>query len=167
MTAFADLLSMARLHKIVLRALIIFGGGLLAFCLAVAALFYFIASPSRDEVVRVVSPSGDLIATVVEINGGATTSYGYEVRISRVGFTFGGAEVASLYGAVRNDRAYGVNLRWVSDRELCVEYLAAEFSKVVPSRTHNPSVHVVLKPGVLDPSAPPGGMLYNLQKGHR
>jgi len=103
---------MPNLRKIVVRTLTVLGGGLLVLGVAVIAIFYIIFSPSRDQVSRVASPSGDFVATVIEINGGATTSFGCEVRIARKGFNFEGTEVASLYGAVRNDRAYGVNLRW-------------------------------------------------------
>src|SRR5690348_12320464 len=114
---------MSNLRKIVVRTLTVLGGGLLVLGLAIIAAIYIIFSPSREEVSRVASPSGDLVATVIEINGGAATSFGYEVRIARKGFSVGGTKVASLYGAVRNDHAYGVNLRWVSDQELHVEYL--------------------------------------------
>jgi hypothetical protein len=154
---------MPNLRKIVVRTLTVLGGGLLVLGVAVIAIFYIIFSPSRDQVSRVASPSGDFVATVIEINGGATTSFGYEVRIARKGFNVEGTEVASLYGAVRNGRAYGVNLRWVSDRELHVEYLTAKSAEVLPSRMLAPSVHVTLESGISDSSAPPGGMLYNLQ----
>ena len=154
---------MPNLRKIVVRTLAVLGGGLLLLGVAVIVVFYILFSPRRDEVYRVASPSGDFVATVIEINGGATTSFGYEVRITRKGFSVGSTEVASLYDAVRSDRAYGVNLRWVSDQELHVEYQTAQSAEVLPSRILAPSVHVVLEPGISDPSAPPGGMLYNLQ----
>lgn len=154
---------MARLRKIVFRRLLVLGGGLLALCLAVIALAHFLFSPSRDEVSRVASPSGERVATVIEINGGATTSFGYEVRVSQTGFHPGSAKVALLYAAVRSHRAYGVNLRWVSDQELHVEYLSAQFAEVVSPGKSGPPMRVVLAPGISDSSAPPGGMLYNLQ----
>jgi hypothetical protein len=154
----------ANFRAAVLRAFIAFGIGVLSLCLAAAALIYIVFSPSRDEVSRIASPSGDLVATVVEVNGGALiSSFGYEIHVSRVGFNLGSTEVASLYGAVRSDRAYGVNLRWVSNKELRVEYLDAESAELVSSSVFGPSVRVVLQPGISDTSAPRGGMLYNLQ----
>jgi hypothetical protein len=153
---------MAILRTIV-KAMMILGGGLLVFCLVIALLFYVVFSPSRDEVARIASPSGDLIATVVEINGGATTSFGYEVRIARTGLNLGSSKVASLYGAVRSENAYGVNLRWASNNILHIEYLDAQSAHLVPLGFLAPTVQIILIPGVSDPLAPSGGMLYNLQ----
>jgi hypothetical protein len=51
----------------------------------------------------------------------------------------------------------------VSDGELHVEYLTAKSAEVLPSRVLTSSVHVTLESGISDSSAPPGGMLYNLQ----
>jgi hypothetical protein len=153
---------MAILRTIV-KAMMILGGGLLVFCLVIALLFYIVFSPSRDEVARIASPSGDLIATVVEINGGATTSFGYEVRIARTGLHLGSSKVASLYGAVRSENAYGVNLRWTSNNILHIEYLDAQSAHLVPPGFLAPTVQIILMPGISDPLAPSGGMLYNLQ----
>jgi hypothetical protein len=36
---------------------------------------------SRDEVARVAAPGGQVEAVLVETNGGATTSFGYEVHV--------------------------------------------------------------------------------------
>lgn len=157
---------MKNVRKTALRILLTAGGSLLALCLFFVLLLYVIFSPSRDEVSKVASPSGSLVAKVVEINGGATTSFGYEVQVSRSGFHLGGTEVASFYDAVRSDRAYGVNLRWVSESELHVEYLTARSAKLVARHIFGPPVRVVLQPGIVDRTAPPGGMLYNLRHGH-
>lgn len=154
---------MPNLRKLAVGILTVIGGGLLVLGFTTIAIFYIIFSPSRDEVSHVASPSGNFVATVIEINGGATTSFGYEVRIARKGSNNTGTEVASLYGAVRNDRAYGVNLRWVSDQELHVEYLTAESAEVLPFRRFVLPVRIILESGISDSSAPPGGMLYNLQ----
>jgi hypothetical protein len=126
---------------------------------------YLVFQPSRDEVARVASPDGKVVATLMEVNGGATTSFGYEVHLATPGAFFGETQVASLYGAVRNASAYGVNLRWNSDSELSVEYLSAKNAELeVPEwRNAGSRVQVTLKAGVEDPSAPPGGMLYNLR----
>jgi hypothetical protein len=143
--------------------MMVLGGGLLVFCLVIALLYYVVFSPSRDEVARIASPSGDLIATVVEINGGATTSFDYEVRIARTGLSLGSSKVASLYGAVRSESAYGVNLRWASNNILHIEYLDAQSAHLVPPGFLAPTVQIIFMPGVSDPLAPSGGMLYNLQ----
>ena len=154
---------MADLLKAVAKVVLVLGGGLLVLCLAVAAILFVIFAPSRDVVVRLASPSGDLVATVIEINGGATTSFGYEVRVARSGLSLGGNEVASLYGAVRSESAYGVNLRWASDDVLHIEYLEARSAHLVSPGFLALEVQVVLAAGIPDPLAPSGGMLYNLQ----
>ena len=97
----------------------------------------------------------------------ATTSFGYEVFVlPRGGKPDRSAHpVVSLYGAIRNDHAYGANLRWTSDDTLVVEYLDAQNaiwlngSLAVNGRV----INVIMKSGVNDPTAPAGGMLYNLQ----
>src|SRR3954462_9773236 len=78
------------------------------------------ASSARDEVSSVRSPDGQVQAVLFETNGGATTSFGYDVELhDRHGASF---SVAKLYGAVRNAHAWGVNLRWKVD-PLSIEYL--------------------------------------------
>ncbi len=76
------------------------------------------------------------------------------------------SEVAALYGAVRSDTAYGVNLRWDAPNLLAVEYLEAKHISCQPSQAEiaGHKIFVVLKDGVRDSSAPSGGMLYNLQR---
>jgi len=125
---------------------------------------------SRVEVTRVTSPSGHSDAVVIETNGGATTSFGYEVHIVLKGTApSADSEAAFLYGAVRNDHAYGVNLRWLADDALAVEYLDAK--QVVQQRDRvvagKRRVTITLVAGVRDAAAPPGGMLYNLERGRR
>ena len=58
-----------------------------------------------------------------------------------------------------------MNLRWASTDTLAVEYLDAQHVNWVNGFVllDGREIKVVLKPGVNDPSAPPGGMLYNLQ----
>jgi hypothetical protein len=75
-------------------------------------------------------------------------------------------KVATLYGAIRNQQAYGVNLRWLSNSELGIQYLKAKQARIVNS---SPAIgakelQIILQSGIADPSAPPGGMLYNLRK---
>jgi len=121
---------------------------------------------SRDEVARVRSPGGDIDALVVERNGGATTGFVYEVHLVPAGGKRGlTTEVAVLQEAIRNDRAGGVNARWRSPDLLAVEFLTARRSDLSNAhvRVASREVTVYLCPGVDDPTAPPGGMLYNLQ----
>lgn len=86
--------------------------------------------PSRDEVAKVTSPDGSLVAVLIETNGGATTSFGYEIwlRDKNAG---SGEQVGTLHGAVRNDDAFGANLRWTDNTELSVEYLKAQTERLV------------------------------------
>ncbi len=138
--------------------------GVAALCLIAA---YIIFSPSRDEVARVLSPSHKAEAVLIEINGGATTSFGYTVYIVKNGSsTLRYKRVANLYGAVRSDQAYGVNLKWYSPTELGIEYLAAKSASIDISKVKigTEIINVQLKSGVNDPLAPAGGMLYNLEK---
>jgi hypothetical protein len=122
---------------------------------------------SRDEVARTNSPSRDVDAVVVETNGGATTSFGYEIHLVPAGRSkYWGTRVARLHGAVRSGRAYGVNLRWRGPAHLDVEYLRAE-SAVVESggsfKVSGKTISVTLTDGIDDPKACPGGMLYDLK----
>jgi hypothetical protein len=150
--------------------IVIFGWGLALVVFAVIILiiglsFRGLGEWSFDEVARV--PHDSIDAVLVETNGGATTSFGYEVFVLPHGTKpkRGGAPAASLYGAVRSDRAYGVNLRWQPNDTLTIEYLDAQNASVLknPVTVDARTITLVLKSGVNDPSAPGGGMLYNLQ----
>ena len=122
---------------------------------------------SWDEVARVQSPDAARDAVLIERNGGATTSFGYEVFVVprdhavKKGAT---GALASLYAATRNAQAYGVNLRWQARDTLAVEYLSARDAVVHDSALtrRRDAVRVVLRPGVRDPDAPSGGMRYNI-----
>jgi hypothetical protein len=125
---------------------------------------------ARDEVARVTAPSGDVDGVVVERNAVASASPGYEVHLVERGKAPGAAtRVASLSGATRNDAAFGVNLRWDALDQLTVEYLDAKTSQVESpvARAAGRAITVVLRPGVRDPTAPAGGMLYNLRAQQR
>jgi hypothetical protein len=135
---------------------------------AIFILIWFLPGPSIDEVARSQSPEGQFEAILVEINGGATTSFGYQVFVvPRHGKYSDVSPSASLYGAVRNENAYGANLNWVSPTELLVEFEQARSSKLDQSvvTVAGQAVRVELRPGITDVSAPPGGMLYNLRGG--
>lgn len=150
------------------RVLQVFGyvaAGIGALAAALFVWLYFAFQPSRDEVSSVTSPDGRLVASLVEVNGGATTSFGYSVVLAEPGLLGKSQEVASLYGAVRNDSAYGANLRWTGENELSIEFLDAKSSELVNARPRiaGREVAVVLRPYVRDETAPAGGMLYNLR----
>jgi len=141
--------------------------GILALILVFLLLVAYAAfSPSRDEVLRVTSPSGEMEAVVFEVNGGATTSFAYEVDIedSRL---FGIArKVAYTYGAIRNNKgAYGVTPHWVSDEELHIEYYSSRHDELFSpyQRLFAPPVRVEMKLNINDLTAPAGGMQYNLK----
>jgi len=122
---------------------------------------------SEDEVSRVSSPSGILDAVLIESNGGAATSFGYEVRIVPKGKNYKwGVEVASLYGATRNEHAYGVNLKWGTPQKLIIEYYKSKTANLIKNKIKikNQIIDVSLKGGVVDLGATSGGMLYNLMK---
>lgn len=124
-------------------------------------LLYFLFGPSKEEVARIPSPSGKVVATLVETNGGATTSFGYEVYLASSNSWFQGTKVAFLYGAVQKDSPsgdvhYGVNLRWNTDSELLIQYLDARWVNWdVPEWYGSDSkVQVTLRPRTEDPNAP-------------
>ena len=149
--------------------LLIICTGLMALILIVGAagFLYFVLTPSHDQVARVESPDHAVVAILIETNGGATTSFGNQVRLSERRSTFGGTtRVAYLYGATRSATAYGVNLRWLSATELNIEYLNARSANLEKSETRIGStmIHVALKADVPDLTAPSGGMLYNKTK---
>ena len=120
---------------------------------------------SKDEVQRVLSPSGQVEAVVYETNGGATTSFSYEVDLQKVGDDKA-TDVVEIYGALRNEGAYGVDLMWSQPNSLHIRYLRAK--SIVSSKSvaivDGQQVTVYLDAGINDPSVPGGGMLHNLQK---
>ena len=142
-------------------------------CLLVVAvlLLFFVLSYSdfgalsKEEVARVASPNGQFDAILLETNGGATTSFGYEVYVSEQGKQPSGEPPLFLYGAIRNQNAYGANLRWASDNLLVIEYFKAKSSKLnKPKLTvGGQNFQFSAREGVLDSYALPGGMLYNLR----
>lgn len=130
-------------------------------------LLFILFSASRDEVSRVPSLDNGRDAVLVETNGGATTSFGYEVYIVPRGRSWRWyRRSAFLYGAYRNDNAYGVNLRWESPQLLVAEFLGAKQADVEQSSTTvaGSPIQLRLRGGITDPTAPPGGMLYNLTR---
>lgn len=145
--------------------------GTLASLFVVAALMMawlfsgLTGEPSKDEVSRVVSPTGKMDAVLFEINGGATTSFGYEAYVVEHGAQPSGSPAVSLYGAVRNQHAYGANLKWAAPDSVAVEFLSAKSAKIEkPTLTiGTQAIRVAVHEGVQDNAAPSGGMLYNLR----
>jgi hypothetical protein len=123
------------------------------------------AASSHDEVARSASPDGRVDAIVIESNGGATTSFSYALCFAPHGSHCTIADsVVNLYGATRNAQAYGINARWANNSLVKVEYLKAQRTTtaqhaIVVDGRH---IQIQLHPGVVDSSAPSGGMLYNL-----
>jgi len=137
---------------------------LLVFSAFVFGALALACQPSRDEVARVTDPTGALDAVLVETNGGATTSFGYRAYVVARGRDFGrGERVARLYAAVRNESAYGANLRWAGPGDLRIEYLTARIADLEhPAVTvGGRAVRVRLEGGIVDSTAPGGGMLWN------
>jgi len=141
--------------------------GRLSFGLILASILAFAGClVTHDEVARVTSPDGRIDAVTVEGNGGATTSFSYDVYVVQRGWFHRRVHVAHLYGAIRSEMAYGVNVRWHDPSSLAVEYLDAKDADLLQAHPEvsGQLISVQLQPGVSDPSAPSGGMLYNLGK---
>ncbi|GGH12868.1 hypothetical protein [Silvibacterium dinghuense] len=118
---------------------------------------------ARNEVARLESPDGKATALLYEAEGKGSASFLYDVLLRSGGQT---ELVAHLAGAMRNDRAYGVDLRWSGNSELDLVYLQAQSAQVLVNHVSagTGKVNVVLKPGVQDETAPPGSMLFHLQE---
>jgi hypothetical protein len=151
-------------HYFLRKVLFWLGIPVVLFC-AFLAFFWWITRPSFDEVQIAKSPTSEYVARLFEINGGATTSFLYEVHIAPSGRA-NGVKVAELYGAVRNASAYGANLRWENEGTLLIEYLDAKDIAIENSRVQIGSrvITIKLRQGVTDSNAPSGGMHYNLRK---
>jgi len=137
---------------------------ILIIVLALVLIGYFIFRPSYDEVARVTSPNGNYDAVLIELNGGATTSFSYEVYITKKNKNLRfKSSVANFYEAVRSDNAYGVNLIWNNQETLTIQYLTAKESTLSSEyvKIDDEIINIKLKSGINDPTAPNGGMLYN------
>lgn len=139
--------------------------GRITLMLGLAIACFGCRNSSNSEVAGVPSPDRRTVAVLAESNGGATTSFGYEVSVGS-NSSKQLEKVATLYGAVRNDQAYGVNLRWTDSRTLRVEYLKAKALLNVRSTAtvNGQQIQILVKSGVEDPNAAAGGMLFNLRK---
>jgi hypothetical protein len=142
--------------------------GRITLILGLAIACFGCRNSSSHEVARMPSPDGRTAAVLTESNGGATTSFGYDVSVGPNG-SKQLEKIATLYGAVRNDQAYGVNLRWTDSHTLRVEYLKAKSVLNVKNTAtvNGQQIQILLESGVEDPNAPAGGMLSNLRKQSR
>lgn len=139
-----------------------FGIGVLGLVLCFCLLLTMCVS--KVEVAQVKSPDGTLIANVFEINGGATTDFAYEVNVSHNWPLRWDHAVAGFYGAGRSDCAYGVNLRWIGNDALLITYKDAKSADVDRTlRLIDRKVRIFTKSGVIDSTAPCGGMEYGQQ----
>jgi len=116
---------------------------------------------SRDEVAWANSPDGRTHAILLETNGGATTSFGYLVELHPADHE-GEPPVnaGNLYGAVRSDCAYGIDLHWLDPTTLVLRFDSAKqvrvpYSVVVGGRR----VRIAPQAGYKNDTAPCGGML--------
>ena len=111
------------------------------------------------------SPSGLVDAVLLESTDGTGRNFWYDVHVvTRDGIPSGDSAVY-LYGALRSVSAFGVNLKWDAPDSLTVEFLEATDISPPPRavRVDGRNIRIVLRPSVIDPKAPPGGMLYNLK----
>jgi len=134
------------------------------------AVFLGACSVSSDRVATVKSPSGHLQAVLDETNGGATTDFGYIVSVAPTKQPDDAMQVANLYGAFRNENAYGVNLVWAGDHTLEIQFLGAKHTGLEqpsPVSVGGVLVKVHLRSGVRDNKARAGGMAYNLEHHRR
>ena len=138
----------------------------LSVAVMLAAICIGCKSSESHEVADVVSPNGAFKAVVTESNGGATTSFGYDVGVG-LNQNDKSKRVATLYGATRNTDAYGVNLHWLGNDTLQIEYFKAKaiFNVLSAIEVSGHPVRIVLVGGRFDPTAKPGGMGFNRPKG--
>jgi hypothetical protein len=113
------------------------------------------------EVQRARSPSGRLDAVLTEGSCGATTSLSYTIHVVPRTADWSKTPVAaSLYGALRDSSAYGVNLAWRGDTTVVGEYWQGR-EPFLPHRWIHigaDSIQIRLQAGVRDSTAPPGHM---------
>lgn len=134
---------------------------LAAFLLLFLAACDPLGGTSRDEVAWANSPDGRTHAILLETNGGATTSFGYQVELhpaDHQGEPPIGA--GTLYGAIRSDCAYGVDLHWLDPTTLALRFESAKQVRVPSSLVvGGHQIRIVPQAGYKNDAAPCGGML--------
>lgn len=120
----------------------------------------FRGGSSREEVVWANSPDGRTHAILSETNGGATTSFGYIVELHSAphdGST--PVDAGKLYGAVRSECAYGVDLYWLNPSTLALRFASAKQVNVPAFVTvGGRQIQIVAQVGRTNNAAPCGGM---------
>ncbi len=137
-----------------MRSLAVLGILLLAGC------ENLLGEPSREEVAWANSPDGRTHAILSETNGGATTSFGYIVELHPA-LHDGSVPVnaGKLYGAVRSECAYGVDLHWLHPSTLALRFASAKQVNVPAFVTvDGHQIQVVAQAGYTNNAAPCGGM---------
>lgn len=121
----------------------------------------FLDEASRDEVAHANSPDGLTRAILFETNGGATTSFGYEIELrSATHQDEDPVAGGRLYGATRSGCSYGVNLRWLSPTVLALDFMEAKNLAVPTAATvGGKTITIVSRSRISDENAPCGGML--------
>jgi hypothetical protein len=159
----------------ILAASAMLAAGIICLFIVGLLLFLWIDAVGFVEVARATSPDRKYDAIVVETDGGATTDFGYIIYLLPAKQPYwrfdtliswlpghGIAEVGNFYGASRNPNAYGVNLHWEGPRKLAVEYYKCRYGGVMKAVVFEQQPFEILEKHALDPSAPGGGMEYNL-----
>lgn len=119
------------------------------------------------EVARARSSSGRLDAVLVEEDSGAAMGIRYKVFVvpHRAFVPRHSMDHVAVFGEIRrSDSALGLNLRWRRGDTLALEYLrASRYDMARPTLVAplGPAA-IVLRPGVVDSTAPAGSMLRNL-----
>ena len=128
-------------------------GVLLAWCLLLSTCV------SEVVVARTTSPDGRVVATVTEVDAGATVDFAYDVRVFRNWPWHWDYSVARLYGAVRSECAYGVDLKWIGSDTLMISYKEAKDADIKKSiDLIGRTIKIVHRPGVDTSSVPCGAM---------
>ena len=118
---------------------------------------------SRNQVAAVTSPDGRTRAVLYETNDGATTPFGYEIELEPTSHDVDPVAAGTLYGAIRSECSWGVNLHWLSPTELAVDFKEADQREIPTSvEVGAKSVDLRERSGQSDEAAPCGGMLANL-----
>jgi hypothetical protein len=70
----------------------------------IGTIYYLLFAPSHEQVLVTKSPGGNILASVEEVYGGVTTSFGYDVFVEPYPaqcWHWGRIHVAYFYGPVR------------------------------------------------------------------
>ena len=140
---------------------VLLGGALIAVGYVLGGAFDIV---SREEVARLPSPDGSFDAVMFEINGGATTSFAYEVHVVEAGKKLSGlsagdgAKTAAVhaYGT-----SAGPSLFWSGADHVVIRLGEARKAELqTPTVTLGKRSVAVELVQIADPTPPPGGILY-------